>query len=197
MDSESLEFTRPGGLLRRRSLLVWDAFRAHLAEPVKRALCQTNTDVIVIPDGLTSVLQPLDVCLSKPFKDRVRERWTTWMVEGEKSLTPAGNVKAASLTTVASWVLETWRDLPDEMVARSFKKCGTLLTAQKMTCCGKKRKILFQTKRVKARKVKMKTLMMIASHKKSGKTCLARVMMRTTLTAFIKQGLCLLTKQLL
>ena len=26
---------RPGGLLRTRSLLVWDAFRAHLAEPVK------------------------------------------------------------------------------------------------------------------------------------------------------------------
>ena len=34
--------SRPGGLLRRRSLLVWDAFRAHLAEPVKRALQQTN-----------------------------------------------------------------------------------------------------------------------------------------------------------
>ena len=39
--------SRPGGLLRRRSLLVWDAFRAHLAEPVKRTLRQTNTDVAV------------------------------------------------------------------------------------------------------------------------------------------------------
>ena len=116
--------SRPGGLLRQRSLLVWDAFRVHLADPVKRALRQTNTDVAVIPGGLTSVLQPLDVCLNKPFKDRVRERWTTWIVEGEKSLTPAGNVRAASLTTVASWVLEAWRDLPEEMVARSFKKCG-------------------------------------------------------------------------
>ena len=46
------------------------------------------------------------------------------MVEGEKNLTPAGNVKAALLTTVASWVLEAWRDLPEEMVARSFKKWG-------------------------------------------------------------------------
>jgi len=101
--------SRPGSLL-RRSLLVWDAFRAHLAEPVKRALRQTNTDVAVIPGGLTS--------------DRVRERWTTWMVEGEKTFTPAGNVKAASSTTVASWVLEVWRDPPEEMVTRSFKKCG-------------------------------------------------------------------------
>jgi len=25
---------------------------------------------------------------------------------------------------VTSWVLEAWRSLPEEMVARSFKKCG-------------------------------------------------------------------------
>ena len=48
------------------------------------------------------------------------------MVEGEKSLTPAGNVKAPSLTTVTSWVLDAWRGLPQEKVARSFKKCGIL-----------------------------------------------------------------------
>ena len=65
---------RPGGLLRQRSFHVWDAFQAHLAEPVKQALRQTNTDIAVIPGGLTSILQPLDVCLNKPFKDRVRER---------------------------------------------------------------------------------------------------------------------------
>ena len=46
------------------------------------------------------------------------------MVEGEKSLTLAGNVKAPSLTTMTSWVLEAWRGLPKEMVAWSFKKCG-------------------------------------------------------------------------
>jgi len=43
------------------------------------------------------------------------------MVEGEKVLTPGGKVKVASL---ASWVLEAWRDLPGDMVERSFKKCG-------------------------------------------------------------------------
>jgi len=41
----------------------------------------------------------------------------TWMVEGEKSLTPVGNVKAPSLTIVTSWVLDAWRVLPEEMVA--------------------------------------------------------------------------------
>ncbi len=46
------------------------------------------------------------------------------MVEGEKTLTPGGKVKAASLTIVVSWVLEAWQDLSGDMVERSFKKCG-------------------------------------------------------------------------
>ena len=43
------------------------------------------------------------------------------MVEGEKSLPPAGNVRAPSVT---SWVLEEWGSLPDDMVTCLFKKCG-------------------------------------------------------------------------
>ena len=105
--------SRPGGLLRKRSLLVWDSFCAHLGRPVKRALHQTNTDIAVIPGGLTSNLQPLDGCLNKPFKDRLREKW---MVEGQRTLTPAGNLRAASLPTVSSWVLDAWRGLLEEMV---------------------------------------------------------------------------------
>ena len=46
------------------------------------------------------------------------------MVEGEKSLALAGNVKAPSLTIVTSWVIDASRGLPEQMVARSFKKCG-------------------------------------------------------------------------
>ena len=62
-------------------------------------------------------LQPLDVSPNKPFKDRLRERWNNWMIEGQKSFTPAGNMRAASLPTVCSWVLDAWRSLPAEMVA--------------------------------------------------------------------------------
>ena len=46
------------------------------------------------------------------------------MIEGQKSFTPAGNVRAASLLNVYAWVLDAWRGLSADMVARSFKKCG-------------------------------------------------------------------------
>ena len=56
--------SRIGGLGRRRSLLVLDSFEAHKTEQVKRSFKNENTDLAVIPGGLTSVLQPLDVSLN-------------------------------------------------------------------------------------------------------------------------------------
>ena len=91
--------------------------QAHLVDSVKQAVRQRNTDITVIPGSLTSILQPLDVSLNKPFKDRLCERWNNWMIEGQKSFTPTGNMRAASLPTVCSWVLDAWRSLPAEMVA--------------------------------------------------------------------------------
>ena len=109
-------------LLRKKGLLVWVSFQGHLANSVKRAVCQTNTNIAVIPGGLTSILQPLDISLNKPFKYRLWKQWNNWMIEGQKSSNPAGNMRAASLLTVCLWVLDAWRSLPAEVVAWSFEK---------------------------------------------------------------------------
>ena len=53
-----------GGVGRRRSLLVYDAFEVHVTDSVKAAFKQENTDLAVIPGGLTSLPQPLDVSLT-------------------------------------------------------------------------------------------------------------------------------------
>ena len=54
-----------------RSLLVLDSFTAHKTEAVKQRFYEKRTDLAVIPGGLTSRLQPLDVSLNKPFKAKV------------------------------------------------------------------------------------------------------------------------------
>ena len=115
----TLEF---GGFANTQSLLVWDSFSAHLTDTVKQQLHENKTATAVIPGGLTSLVQPLDVCLNKPFKDRLREKWMTWMMSGEKTFTPGGQLRAASLVTVCQWVKESWQELSKEMVERSFKK---------------------------------------------------------------------------
>ena len=67
------------------------------------------------------MLQPLDVCLNKPFKDRVRQKW---MAEGIHELTAGGRQKKPSEELVCRWIVEAWHDIPREMVANSFLKCG-------------------------------------------------------------------------
>ena len=54
-----------------RSLLVLDSFSAHRTDPVKRRFKEKNTNIAIIPGGLTSRLQPLDVSLNKAFKSKV------------------------------------------------------------------------------------------------------------------------------
>jgi len=116
---------RPGALLHKKLLLVWDMFRAHLTDGTKDAAKEMRTDLCVIPGGLTSLLQPLDVCLNKPFKDRVRKLWNDWMASDEpKPTTKGGNIMKPDITLVAEWVKAAWDSMPPEMIRKSFLKCG-------------------------------------------------------------------------
>ena len=121
---EKAWWSRIGGLGRRRSLLVYDAFEAHVTDPVKAAFKRENTDLAVIPGGLTSLLQPLDVSLNKPFKDRVRKKWMQWMADGIHEFTATGRQKKPSEELICSWISEAWNDIPAEMIAAAFLKCG-------------------------------------------------------------------------
>lgn len=54
-----------------KSFLVLDSFTAHITDSVKNRFYEKNTDIAIIPGGLTSKLQPLDVSLNKSFKSKV------------------------------------------------------------------------------------------------------------------------------
>jgi hypothetical protein len=54
-------------------LMYLDSFRGHLVDAVKHRFEEKNTNLAIIPGGLTSKLQPLDVCINKPFKSKVRK----------------------------------------------------------------------------------------------------------------------------
>ena len=122
MDEEGMKLwvrkvwcTRPGGLLKKPSLLVYDSFRGHLVPSVQKRIAEANRDTCVIPGGLTSQLQPLDVCLNKPFKQRVRMKWTEWLMDKDKhSFTLSGYMRMPNITTVCTWV--KWDDLSPDII---------------------------------------------------------------------------------
>jgi hypothetical protein len=57
---------------------VLDAFKGHLTLEVTSAIHAMNSDLVVIPGGLTSQLQVLDVIVNKLFKDNVVDNTEDW-----------------------------------------------------------------------------------------------------------------------
>jgi hypothetical protein len=63
------------GSARPPLVLVWDSFRAHLTDAVKEACASAGIYMVVVPGGLTSLVQGLDTHLNKAFKGFCREYW--------------------------------------------------------------------------------------------------------------------------
>src|SRR5215208_2251450 len=82
------------------TMLVYDSFKGHLEESVKNKFRESNVYLAVIPGGLTSICQPLDIAINKPFKDNLRKEWHLW-IAGEIA---AGNLRRARLSEVCGWV---------------------------------------------------------------------------------------------
>lgn len=115
---------RKGGLSKSRALLVWDQFRSHTTDSIKNLLQEMNTEIAVIPGGLTSQLQPLDVSINKPFKDLMRVEWNKWMTKPNHDMTVTGRMKRPTITEVCTWVKNSWEKIKQETIVKSFKKCG-------------------------------------------------------------------------
>lgn len=108
------------------SLLVMDHASFHKTEDVLHSLRQAHVTPALIPAGCTSILQPLDVAINKPFKEKLRD-------ELERHITEWEETERAVDTTSARRVLLTkivgiaWRWLCNEkmdMVKKSFVSTG-------------------------------------------------------------------------
>ncbi|KAF7247657.1 Allantoicase [Varanus komodoensis] len=98
-------------------------FRAHISKTTKKCFKEVKTHLAVIPGGLTSQLQPLDVSIFKPFEVFMREEWNKWMAAGNHDLAPTGRMKRPTITQVCEWVKTSWHSGKEEIV-QAFKKCG-------------------------------------------------------------------------
>jgi len=83
---------------------VCDQFKAHVTESTKRLATKLKTHLAVIPGGLTSQLQPLNVSVNKSFKGFMHEEWAKWTVAPTHHVTSAGRVKRPSISNVCECV---------------------------------------------------------------------------------------------
>jgi hypothetical protein len=82
-----------------------------------------NTDLVVIPGGMTSQLQALDVVVNKPFKDHLKHLYSEWLLAGDYILTPTGKIQKPSVSLLCQWIKISWQRICPEVVVKGFKKC--------------------------------------------------------------------------
>lgn len=113
---------------RRRRLLVWDSFKAHITPEIKDLVkTKYNTDMAVIPGGCTCKLQPVDMSWNRPFKVKLAEYYDEWIFNGTVEKTRFGNRRAPSKTLLLKWIKEAWAEITPAIIQKSFRKCGITL----------------------------------------------------------------------
>jgi len=88
---------------------VCDQFKAHVTESIKRLATKLKTHLAVIPGGLTSQLQPLDISVNKPLKGFMHEEWVNWNEAPIHHVTQARRVKWLSISDVCEWAKNSWQ----------------------------------------------------------------------------------------
>ena len=66
--------------MKKNTCLMYDCFRIHLMDSVKKKLKDRNTVVALVPAGLTGQLQHLDISIN-PYIEEVRVLWSNWMAQ--------------------------------------------------------------------------------------------------------------------
>ena len=100
-------------------ILFLDGFSAHRAQATVDALTNLGVQVVYIPGGCTGLVQPIDVGVCKPFKDRLRGLWWDWLVSQDPDLRI---LRKASREDIADWVYQSWEAMPAEIIRNAWRK---------------------------------------------------------------------------
>ena len=108
-----------------RRLLAWDSYECHMEDSVPQSLRSRKVVVVIVPGGCTKYIQAPDVLSNKPFKAACTEKYDNWIGEvGIHSETPAVNLKSPPRRTIIQWVLQSWSELPRDLMKKSFPCCA-------------------------------------------------------------------------
>ena len=107
------------------SILCFDTFKAHISASSEAKLRTKKVHASVISGGCTSILQPLDVCLNKPFNSLLRHSWQNYMLSETEKLdkeNPKGKIPPPSRQLIVDWVEDTWANIKrrKDSIAKSF-----------------------------------------------------------------------------
>ena len=100
-----------------RPLILLDSVRCHMMANVVAKIQQFGVEVMHIQGGCTCNVQPVDVGIGKPLKDRVRRHWDQWLLAHADT---AAIFQPPSKETLATWIIDSLNDLPQTLVQNAW-----------------------------------------------------------------------------
>jgi hypothetical protein len=104
-------------------MIAMDAFSGHLSSRIRNRIRNKNTNLVIIPNGIKSQLQPLTVSINKAFKHLVHKHYDAWLNKGNHILTPSGKIKRTSASIIVEWISKALKEVPVNTIPESFLKC--------------------------------------------------------------------------
>jgi hypothetical protein len=119
------------------AVLIFDCWSVHRSEEFRKFLKQHYPTYyfFFIPAGCTSVAQPADVILQRPFKHGVTNRYSAWLTEDMVlQLNKQINVPIIETSIkvlkplIVQFINESWMELKEkrEMIVNGWNKCGLI-----------------------------------------------------------------------
>ena len=103
-------------------LLILDKAPSHNNDQAIEKLYNNNIPFVFIPSGLTRFLQPLDISINKPFKDKLRNCHALWRANN-----PNNYNQKIKKEKIVNWINDIWNNnllIKTETVFNSFKIVG-------------------------------------------------------------------------
>ena len=104
--------------------LLLDSYKCHLMSSVVHAIQDLRIEVDHIPGGCTGLVQPLDMGVNKPLKNRIRRKC---MLEEGLEMTVS---KPPTWQQIATWVMECLDDLGEHIIKTAWRRKGYLYFPQ-------------------------------------------------------------------
>jgi DDE superfamily endonuclease len=99
-------------------LLFLDSYRCHMMDSVVQQIQDLGVEVEHIPGGCTGLCQPVDVGVNKPFKNRIRAQWESWMLEEGLS---NGTTSPPSREDVSRWTVAAMDTLTEGIIQNAWR----------------------------------------------------------------------------
>ena len=101
-----------------------DKYSCHTRGRVTNRIEELGVEWDIIPAGCTGLIQPIDVGIGKPFKNRMRYRWEECDMMDQYS-DEAGNVERIRSVDaqrfIAQWATDSWNIIPKMAVKNSWR----------------------------------------------------------------------------